>query len=493
MAITIQAKPYAKVGPAGQDWNWTLSSNNNGQPKFKYVCDIYIFTGTSPGVNPTVRLKFSPNAFGMGTINLRDHIEQHVGPDNVASIFDGTFFPSYQGREVDPSSEPAMVLHAIDHFSLNNYNFKRMTIKWGEEYAPSVDDPSVVYNNLNIENDYGFWNGVVPYGGQRHAEGRLGQTGGVELQTQMRVYGGPYFPNQGIAYFLTNAPTTQYVRDNDYFTVGMLSGYLNNSSASWDSVEVNNGNINLIFSADTTNANNNGGYDGSNDAGMARASRLLQYFGCGPGNLRQASTTFDTDWNAGHTTYTVRLYNNSTGQYKSRPYTFVRQEDDCKGYETIRLTWLNRHGCWDYYNFTKKSYREVNIDREYTKSNKHNTVLFNSKYPSARINKIFSLKAKEMITANSDWISQEESIWLEELFTSPEVYMLGQRDIYDGIYSNAGNASGRGLITPVQVVSNKYERYTRANDKVAQYEIELELDGNVNVQNTNSVYGHIGY
>ena len=36
--------------------------------------------------------------------------------------------------------------------------------------------------------------------------------------------------------------------------------------------------------------------------------------------------------------------------------------------------------------------------------------------------------------------------------------------------------------TPVIVKSKKYEQYTEANDKVAQYEIEVEYAYNLNIQ-----------
>ncbi|BCV05361.1 MAG: hypothetical protein CM15mV105_030 [uncultured marine virus] len=44
-------------------------------------------------------------------------------------------------------------------------------------------------------------------------------------------------------------------------------------------------------------------------------------------------------------------------------YIFNVIDDDCKGFEKIRLTWLNRLGAWDYYSFTKRNVRTVETQR----------------------------------------------------------------------------------------------------------------------------------
>ena len=487
MAITIVQKPYAKVGPAVQDWNWCLTSTNSASHKFKYVCDMYFFNGTAPGATPSVRLKFSGNIFGAGLINLRQHIEQQVSTDRLASI-DQTFLPSFKGSTVDfLGGEGAMPVHLIDKFTLNNYNFKRLTIKWGEEYANNSTDPVVVYPNLSIESSYGFWNGVVPYGGQRETTS-INSSGGVGLTSPNGVFGGPWLPNTSTARFLSNAPITQYVREGDYMSLGLLAGKLNATSATWVKAQIilsnDSGNLDTFYiTTDTTGSNDSGGYNASVTSSMTQASRHLQYLGCGPANL-QWSSDFTTNW-AACTEYRVRLTTNALSNV-SKQFIFKKQYDDCKGFDTVRLTWLNRMGTWDYYNFTKKSYREVKIDREFTKGDKNDYNYIHQKHESDRVNATFSVKAKEIIKANTDWVDDETSIWLEELYTSPDVYMLGSLDATDN--GVPGPQTDRHYVRPVQVSSKKYERYSSANDKVAQYEIEIELDSFVPVQKNQTGY-----
>lgn len=477
MAISIQRKPLSKVGPAGQDWFWSVSSTNSNLPKFKYVVDVYIYTMVTPVVK-TVRLKINPNTLSLGNFNLKNILQQNVVSDRTASL-NSSEFSSFKGTPMlwnFVGTMFIMPIHLIDAWSVSTYGIKRLKLKIGEEYSSTINTPAVVYPDLHIEEDYMFYNGVAPNNSQANGGSFFNNTGGVLLDTSHSRYGGPYIQSSifSLPYFLSNAPTTQYVGPNDYMTVATLAGKMPGySGIGWDrmTITINSVNIDIL-------ATGNGGYDGSTDGGLTSSFRHIQYFGCGPANLKNNST-FNTHYTLnGVRDYQIVLSDGSTN--KSQRYTFITKDDDCKGYETIRLCWLNRHGTWDYYNFTKKSYRKLSIDREYTHNSKAITLAIPVVMPHDRVNGSYSVRGKETITANSDWVSDEEAIWLEELFTSPDVFMLGGFKNSD-IGSN-GPGTEYDYVRPVQIVNNSYERYTRANDKVAQYEIEIELDDIVNVQ-----------
>lgn len=485
MAITLNNKPISKVGPAGQDWYWAVTSTNSSQPKFKYVIDLYIFNAAVAGT-PTVRLKIQPNAFTIGNFNLKHILQQYVVAERGASR-NSTGIASFKGVPMQWDFFGTMFhlpIHLIDEWSVSTDGIKRFKIKIGEEYAATSDDPAVVYPNLHTEGGYMCFNGVVPNNAQVGTDSLFGNTGGVVLDSSQNVkYGGPFIKSSGfvLPYFLSNAPVVQYVGPNDYMTVAALAGKMSGYTvAGWDRMQITINSVTIDILAD-----GNGGHDMSTDGSLNHANRHLQYFGCGPANLKNNAT-----FNTHYTTNGVRDYQivlaNSSGLEGVR-YNFITRDDDCKGYETIRLCWLNRHGTWDYYNFTKKSYRKLSIDREYTQNMKSNNLLTPIQLPHSRVNGTFSVRAKETITANTDWVNDEEAIWLEELFTSPEVFML------KGFQTTDIGANGPGTqydyVRPVQIVNNSYERYTRANDKVAQYEIEIEVDDVVNVQGGQSSNG----
>ena len=86
--------------------------------------------------------------------------------------------------------------------------------------------------------------------------------------------------------------------------------------------------------------------------------------------------------------------------------------------------------------------------------------------------KNFRVNAKERLQLNTDFLGDLDSIWLEQLFTSPEVYIIKDFDAND---TGSGTTSKiNKYVEPVLVTSSSYTRKTRANDKLIQYTIEIE-------------------
>ena len=473
MAITVLRQPKYNFGPAGQDWLYSVTSSNVTQPKFKFIFDIRFHISTVPGPLD-VRLRVSPGAVNIGNVNIREILEQHVSVDNHTHL--QSPFPTFKGNSPSGLMLNIFSIHFIDKFATNFASLIHFNVRVGEEYASSLTTPSAVYPDLKIFTDNSVFNGVVPNGGQSvdRTLGHFGAHVNDANSFNQSIYGGPYVAtNTGTSKFLTNGPTTQYIRDGDYGTFGILAGFINGVAAKWDRVKFTFSNG---TSVDRVASNANGGRDCSSDTDIVHARFMLQYIGIGPANNSIYSSWINA-YNAS-TSYTVALYDNTTRT--SREYTFIKQTDDCKGYETIRLCWLNRHGAWDYYNFTKKSFREVDIERDTTTRDDVQYQIGLTRFNWNRNNRVYQTRAKESITCNSDWVVDDEAIWLEELFTSPEVYIVGKENPFDA--GNNMDEQEFGYLTPVILSSTKYERYTKANDKVAQYEVELEVDSTVNVQ-----------
>ena len=86
--------------------------------------------------------------------------------------------------------------------------------------------------------------------------------------------------------------------------------------------------------------------------------------------------------------------------------------------------------------------------------------------------KNFRVNAKERLQLNTDFLGDLDSIWLEQLFTSPEVYIIKDFDAND---AGSGTTSKiNKYVESVLVTSSSYTRKTRANDKLIQYTIEIE-------------------
>jgi hypothetical protein len=68
-----------------------------------------------------------------------------------------------------------------------------------------------------------------------------------------------------------------------------------------------------------------------------------------------------------------------------------------------------------------------------------------------------AVSALEQFDANTDFISEQEAIYLESLFTSPNVYMIDGDDVMPVIVNDTG-----------------YTKQSLANDQLMQYSISIE-------------------
>ena len=255
-----------------------------------------------------------------------------------------------------------------------------------------------------------------------------------------------------------------------------LNGYLGGPIATATKVQIKIYNSSDVLLDTITNEflANNGGYNGSSDSAFTDSQKHIQYIGVGTGNMDGGGSVISSTW----AYYNVVLID-SSGVEKSKTYKYIKRNADCKGFEKIRLTWLNKFGVWDYYTFTKKSVKQTKINRNYYSSVKGNwnDSTF-TKYGGDRGRGVITTKATESISINSDWIyTDEEAAWLEELFISQDVYIINDATTFYETTAGYGD-----YMIPVVITNTDYQRYTRANDKVAQYNINLEYSIDKKVQ-----------
>ena len=168
--------------------------------------------------------------------------------------------------------------------------------------------------------------------------------------------------------------------------------------------------------------------------------------------------------------YTVQAFSGATALTDS--YIINVNCPITKGFESIRLCWLNQWGAWDYYTFKMKSVRSTSTNRTtYTQmSGTWNDSTFKiNGYKGGRKN--FRVNATERITINTDFINEAEAVWFEELINSPEVYVLNE---YDSTETAPYNTITNKYVEPILLTTSNYIRKTVANDKLIQYTFELE-------------------
>jgi hypothetical protein len=133
---------------------------------------------------------------------------------------------------------------------------------------------------------------------------------------------------------------------------------------------------------------------------------------------------------------------------------------------------LNQWGAWDYYTFTQKSIRSLTTNR--TTYNQMSGTWNDSQY---HINgykggrKNFRVNSTERIVVNTDYISEENSAWFEDLINSPEVYILNG---FDGSETSPYDTITNKYVEPVLITTSDFTRKTVANDRLIQYTFNME-------------------
>jgi len=174
--------------------------------------------------------------------------------------------------------------------------------------------------------------------------------------------------------------------------------------------------------------------------------------------------------------YLVEAFNSSDASISDR-YTIYINCPTLKGYEPIRLTWLNQWGVWDYYTFKMKSTKSISTKGstyQQLEGTWNESIYLPNGYKGGK--KAFRVNAMEKISMNTDFVNESESEWFEELINSPEVYIL------EGFQVDATLSSPNTYVTPARLTTSSYTRKTVANDKLMQYTFEVEKSKTLRTQ-----------
>ena len=486
MALTIIQYPTYKTLAAGQEIIFAVSDPVIValQTGVKYKCEVVLYD-TASSIGPlAATLKTTPNNAGTGMFDLSSIVESYVNSDNLGTDVNlgGTTTSTSEFKGVSFSSFTRFPIHIIDKCALGVNSAKFLAVYFYVEYLDTSNNTTI--DSGQVRSQYG----LLVYNGVLYNED--------ELSTTASGYGFGYdldkfnfILNDTSGKFLSNAPAVQYARATDYGTVAMFSqlsvsaysfvtapaqsSTLNNSVPALEVRMYDSAGGTLGSVIDIQNLPSTGG-SGQNGTGLSAAK--LIYSGIYPANIRNTNTTFDGFLTAGTLDhYTVQAIDASTPTAKliSQEYTINIICDSSFGYEGIRLAWLNKFGVWDYYTFNQKSVRSLTTNKTtYTQlgGTWNETHYKPSSYKGGKKN--FRVNSIERIKLNTDFLNDEESIWIEELLNSPEVYIINGYDVNDTPVSTQSTIYK--YVEPVLVTTSSFTRKTKANDKLIQYTIEIE-------------------
>ena len=129
--------------------------------------------------------------------------------------------------------------------------------------------------------------------------------------------------------------------------------------------------------------------------------------------------------------YKVELLDVSNLVLATRTFSL---DTECSQYSTVRLHWLNKLGGFDTFNFNKNIINTIDIERKQFKA-----PLSIGYSTQDRLKTNYNTTINDKISINSDWITEAESLLLEELATSPVIYL--ERSVSDFVAVNITNSS----------------------------------------------------
>jgi hypothetical protein len=148
---------------------------------------------------------------------------------------------------------------------------------------------------------------------------------------------------------------------------------------------------------------------------------------------------------------------NSGGVAVGSPYT-ITIDDRCSKYESIDLFFVNRLGAVESFRFDMIHTKTHNVERKTYRKNPYslNVNTYNYSKQGHTLSNYIN-ETRERLVLNSNFITEEEAEWLQELVSSPKVWM------YDG------------QIKGVTIVTNTYEEKQHVKDKVFNLTLEVEV------------------
>ena len=452
-----------------------------GAAKFRYIVQVQISMSNTGALATIGKLKLHKNKAGVGIVDVSKIVRTYLETQQV------------DGNSSTNSIHSLGIGETAKPFSINDSQAVAIRILGGYEKATSQTAAPV--EELAPSGTY-TTNVAVGIPATTPYTKTATNVGGLDDGTNFPLNLYKNDDTQEDFYkFLTNAPNIQFVRgsstsgDNvDEGTICFKQGDSASSSiiAVGDKIEhiaiqyFNSAGTLIAGTSGSATAHffaNNTTNGGATAAQSTSVDKAILYFGCGTKNLQtQSLSTLARPSNFSNWAY-YRIFGCTSADIDDRCtkyYNFYRygsgatvddRHQSCTRYDNVRLAWRNRLGSWDYMNFRGKSIESVDITSEEMESvpGSWDSALYSYDNWERGKETLFT-EAKRKLTINSDYLNEDEAVWLEELFTSTDIQIIDDNSV----------------IYPVVITSKNYIKKTSVNDKIKiQYTINLEYANKV--------------
>lgn len=427
MAITIQASPQLFTPAFNPIWS-VLSSTNTAQPNFEYVCDVYVTGKTFSGGSTYLRLTTPADpTYGRGTFDVSAVLKSFIDYD-----LDLTNVEIYKS----PNSILAY------------------TLKFGEKYGQSSG--IVVYENLTVDSTRYAWNGVLDH---------------LDFKD---------FAYQTYVSEATPDVSTKWLTNKSYGTANRIP--IRTGERAWLYAMTNHTSATQYLILKTYKWNdtlqqtltfaNNWYTLATNGSRMIRVPAGYNIDDIPGADVVTGSLPVITD----NTTTYYKLFLSSVIDGADSDATtelafFTRfqqgtanEEFPCTEHTEWRLHFQNKLGGFDSFTFTQAHQFSTDITRKKFEKvtgayQSGSSYTYNK---TDRLENNFYTELRDTIKLNSNWISEAESTWLEELITSPRIFH---------------DDATHGLV-PVNITNAKYTRKQKVTDALFNLEIDIQYTYN---------------
>ncbi len=408
MAITVVSAP-ANHEPVYNYLNYKISSTNVGEPKFKYIFDVY--------VNAVLIFSnfIAPAADGYGYFDVSRIAENYLSDDG-STLLSG---------------------NQSSWFCPNTY-IESLQLKFREQYeiAGTLTTSAVLTTGTAIQ----------PFAGALKYYDRFNYSQGSYLATTSST----------TIKFLTQMPSGAGILPDQFQWLSALIGNVDIDSFKIDTFDSSGSAISSAKISFNSPLLTTGGRIKRLPVSNANISLIS-----GGSFISGNSLILNDDDIAYYDVYLLKL-GAGVALQASEKQRFIVKEQKCK-YTPHSFYFKNRFGVFESFVFQLNSTEKVDVSRKYY--SKNNPISQLTYTIADRTKTTISTRVSRTYTAQSDWITEDEASWLEELFTSPVVYWnTGDED----------DAQHNRLV-PVNIINNSYDVLTRNNKKLINISINYEL------------------
>lgn len=137
----------------------------------------------------------------------------------------------------------------------------------------------------------------------------------------------------------------------------------------------------------------------------------------------------------------------------------------CGKYEPMRLAYLNKYGAYDFFNFDLINRASFNIERKGYQREYSGDVYNDGTNIVKSVNATYYTKETQRWKLVSDYLNDEQSIMIRDMYSSPLVY---------GYIVNDAGVMPSWI--PLKPLATSYDLKTIINDKLFNLELEVEYD-----------------